>query len=65
MVQAKGVPDNKQYPFILQLLWEEGLQCWKSFPFEASKNTDTEILDRVWEAHSHRHLALDFMENKH
>ena len=41
-LETKGVPDHKQYMFILQLVGEEGLHHWQSFPLAVLNNDDME-----------------------
>ena len=50
-LEIKGLPDHKQYMFILQLLSKEESLChWESFPITASTNKDKEQSGCIWEA---------------
>ena len=48
-LETKGVPDHKQYMFILQLLGKEGLHTG-NLPLAAPSNIDKKQPDCVWEA---------------
>ena len=66
-LQTKGVPDHKQYLFILQLLGKEVLHCWEFFPFQpltvTARNNQT-VFGRYLKDHSSRHQAFAATGNK-